>query len=429
MMGLDNRELALLVWIVVLLVVVVSYPKTREGLSGIWRQIFASKLTFIFGGILGYAIALVYGLWMLGFWTEALVPETVLWILGPGMVLVYGMVTKRDSDDFFKETLKNLFVVTLALEFVLNLYPFPLIVEILLVPVLVLLLGALAAAERDPQLQGVRRLLEIVVALVGFTLFGYTIWQILRHPANFATGENLRIFLLPILLTVAYVPLLYALHLYVGYENAFIWIRFAAEGRSRRRRAKLAVLSIYGPRARDLRAFTPYWGNQITQASSLREARRVVVQFRDWARERRLAPMREEERLARYTGVSGVDDYGRQLDQREFKETKKALRFLATAQMGWYRNQGERYRTDLLEKLQLQFERAGLPDDHGIELRITSDGQSWWAWRRIVTGWCLGVGADGPPPDEWNYDQPDPPDGPPSDEKHWTRWGADAANW
>lgn len=94
--------------------------------------------------------------------------------------------------------------------------------------------------------------------------------------------------------------------------------------------------------------------------------------------------------------MQGTDDDGRQLDQREFEETRRALRWLATCQMGWYRNRGGRYRQELLDILG-DFTKQGLPAEHGIELHVAPDGQRWWAGRQTITGWYFAIGAAGPP--------------------------------
>lgn len=116
----------------------------------------------------------------------------------------------------------------------------------------------------------------------------------------------------------------------------------------------------------------------------------------------------KKDRLTRCAGVDGVDGEGRRLDQREFEETTRALHTLASAQMGWYRNRGGRYRRDLLGILAPQFEQFGLPSDHGIKLLVAKNGQSWWAWRRTISGWCFAIGAADPPPDQWLFDGPEP---------------------
>lgn len=65
-------------------------------------------------------------------------------------------------------------------------------------------------------------------------------------------------------------------------------------------------------------------------------------------------------------------------------------------------------------------------------MRISADGQSWYAWRRTITGWCFAIGSNGPPPNQWRYDGPSPPNGFPGEDPAWgsSPFAGDAdANW
>lgn len=87
------------------------------------------------------------------------------------------------------------------------------------------------------------------------------------------------------------------------------------------------------------------------------------------------------------------------IDQREFRETRDALQWLATCQMGWYQREedGGRYRDDMLAIQNNDFTRYGLLLDHGITLRVSKDGQAWFAIRRTVAGWVFAIGASEAP--------------------------------
>jgi hypothetical protein len=135
-----------------------------------------------------------------------------------------------------------------------------------------------------------------------------------------------------------------------------------------------------------------------------------------------------EARLREYTGVQGTEEEGRQLDQREFDVTRQALQWLATVQMGCYHNSA-RYKREALDLADPS--RLGLPADHGIHMVVRDDGQAWYAWRRTPSGWCLGIGAAGPPPDQWLGDGPQPPDGFPGYDAWWGSgpFGINTVNW
>jgi hypothetical protein len=97
--------------------------------------------------------------------------------------------------------------------------------------------------------------------------------------------------------------------------------------------------------------------------------------------------------------------------------------------MGWHNNQGKRYRPYLLTRIG-DFERQGLPAEHGIVMEVRKDGQAWYAYRRTVTGWVLGIGARKAPPDQWFYDGPEPPKSYPCPGHGWGQAaGEETANW
>lgn len=428
---LDNRDLALLIWLVIALATAVLMRTGRNTLRDISKVALETQVSVIFLLMIAYGATIVWQLASLGLWTKRLIPETVLWLAGPGVVLIFRAVTSRgESETFFRYMFLATLRVTILIEFLVNLYPVHLILELVFVPVFVVLGGILALAESREEHVVPEGRLQVFMALVGLAMLSDTAANIIRDPGGFATLDTLREFLLPILLTAAFIPFIYFLAVYASYEMAFNYIDFRAPEGAKGFQAKLAlVLRLHG-RTRVIDDFTMYWGKEMAEAGSFRAAWRAASQFLASREARREAKVKEEARLVRYAGVEGADDDGQRLDQREFKETREALQALATAQMGWYRNRGGSYRLELLDILQSRFERCGLPADHGISLHVTDDSQSWWAWRRTVTGWCFAVGAAGPPPDEWLFDGPEPPSGPPGQDPAWgARWGVEAPNW
>jgi len=63
--------------------------------------------------------------------------------------------------------------------------------------------------------------------------------------------------------------------------------------------------------------------------------------------------------------------------------------------MGWYRNNpAGQYKTKVAEFMST-FAR-GLPEEHAITMEVSVDGQSWYAWRRTVSGRGFRSGCRGP---------------------------------
>lgn len=426
---LNSRELAALLWLIALAVWGATKPGVRESAIGIFQAATRPKLLAVFALFGAWIALLVLVAWRIGLWHPGMWKDTLLWSLGPALVLLINSAEATKGTGFFRRTVISLVEFTVVIELFLNLFVLPLLLELVLQPLLLVLLMLSVLAPRETDLTPVKRTVDCLFVLIGAGLTIYVTLRVVREWEQIDLGTTIRQFVLPIWLTLGALPFVYALGLYGAYELAFTWIDRETTSTRERLRAKLALVAGLRLRARDVRSYSIYHAGQTAGAASLREAFRIVLDHRSAESEKRRKKAEETRRLEENAGLTGVDAEGRQLDQREFKETREALQFLATAQMGWYRNLGGRYRPDLLEVVEASLEAEGLPPDHGIQMEVADDGQSWYAWRRTITGWCFGIGAAEPPPDQWLYDGPEPPDQFPPGGPEWCHWGQECANW
>jgi hypothetical protein len=403
---LNNRELATLFWLGVaasrLLV------RHREATVSTCRDI-ARAFRPVAAYLALYAIwisAVTYVGARVGVWDATLLKDTVLWTVLSGLGLLAGTTDALQRDDWFRRTMIASVGATAVLEFVANAKSFPLLVEVLLQPVL-FFATVLPAVARDPEHRPIRSLAGWVLGLTGFVALGWTVLAAIDQWAAIDHRQLLREAVLPVWLTVGVVVFLYPFTVYMSYEQLLKRMRLRAGDRSVWRQ-QLAVLAYAGPRlsvVRDLQSAANY---DVVQADGFRAALRAIRDVRRERRAEREAERAAAQRLIDNAGVDGWGDDGKRLDQREFKETRKALQWLATCHMGHYRHD-DRYRRDLLPIVEPHFVRDGLPEENGVVMTVASDGHSWYAYRKTVSGWYFAIGAAGPPPDEWCYDGPQPP--------------------
>ena len=424
---INNRELALLIWVTISVAALLLHRGLRLSVTrALLKPIIAIPILLLAGWVLGLAFASA----RIHLWEGELTIDITVWFFGTALVLLFSATQALNEERFVRQAILGVISVGVFVEVFVNLYVFSLWAELALLPVLAVPPMLSVVAGSGQRFASVKALIDTVLALIGFTLIAYVAFQIVTDWQEFDRTGALRKFALPIWLTIGIVPFIYLFSLYVAYDGAFTWIDFETDQRRQRWRVKLALILALRLRIRDVAEVRGYWARQAADAPTIRDAKRVMEQFKASRRQREHAALEAEERLERYAGVDGADEDGLRLDQREFKETTSALRWLATAQMGSYRNRGGRYRPELVEILKSGFEHCGLPPDHGITLWVADDGQSWWAYRRTVTGWCFAIGAADPPSDEWLYDGPEPPTGPPGEDPAWgERWGIDAKNW
>ena len=420
---LNNREIAALIWIGVAVLWAFSKPSARSSFVGVIRAFLKPQILIPLVAMLAWVgLELLIGV-RLALWNLALAKATILWTLGSAGVLLFNCAQiDSDGDDlrFFRRTILATVGVAAFVEFFVNLYVMSLLAELGFQFVVVVLSLTVVVADQKPEYKSVKVLCEWLLALIGLALLVLTARQIHLHWHQLNVPDVLLDFVLPVWLTIGLVPFLYLFSIFVAYDAAFRRINCGANDRRARWRSGLALLSAIRFRTHAVRRFTGsgYFASKLGEAQTFSAARGVIAEFLDELRRAEQAKIDEEDRLKRYCGSQELDDDGRRLDRREFAETIAALQWLATCQMGWYRREN-RYRTDMLDLLGHDFTSQGLPNESGIKLHVAQDGQSWYAWRQTVTGWYFAIAAAGPPPDQWEYDGPEPPTGYPGESSSW----------
>jgi hypothetical protein len=220
---------------------------------------------------------------------------------------------------------------------------------------------------------------------------------------------------LPVWLTLPALAFVFAFSLFANYQGQFVRIDIHTDDPKARRRAKVALLTGYGVHNHELAGFAGIAYTDLAEAKTWREARRVVTYRRAEARVAEATKDLAVARLVRYAGIAGTDWDGRPSDEREFEETKIALEFLAGVHR--HRHENGRYRRDLMELVKGIVSKT-LPDDEFV-MAVAKDRRSWFAWRLTIGGWYLGIGAVGPPTEDWVFLGDHAPGGFPSAATGW----------
>jgi hypothetical protein len=227
---LDNREIALLVWLSIGLIWLLSYRQMHASLWGLVKSVLKLRLVVGFLLMLCYVTSCVLLLWHLDIWNQGSLKPTLLWGFSAALVMVWKVVSDGTSPTkFFRQAVWGGIKVSLLLEFVVQLYVLPLLFEMFFIPIAVIIVTLLAYCEMNPQHESVKRLLNRMLATFGFIILGYAIYRLGAGFSEFWQISTVLSFLLPIVLTVLFVPFLWLVAVAVAYENVFCRLRFFVE--------------------------------------------------------------------------------------------------------------------------------------------------------------------------------------------------------
>ena len=113
-----------------------------------------------------------------------------------------------DEPALVRKLLRGSLKPTILVEFLVNLYVFPVGIELLLVPLLLLFVGMQVVVEHEPNMVQARRVVSWVLGTIGVGLMLYAALRALGDWDGFWTRENAEDFVVAPVLTLALVPFL-----------------------------------------------------------------------------------------------------------------------------------------------------------------------------------------------------------------------------
>ncbi len=238
----NNREIALLLWVVVI-VFTVLVSKMRKSLVPI-IQILTKRIFLIIFSLIGaYLFVIILLFQNLDVWQNSNLKDVLFWLFTVGLILVF-KINDAKSNAYFKGIFLSAIKWTIVLEIVVNLYSFSLFAEIIILPILVFLALTQVVAELDEKHKVVSKFLQNVIAIAGLSIFFYSLYKTIVNFDTVLTFQNLVAFLLPSTITILFIPFVYFLALYSTYESYFIHLDFMTIKKDKVKEVKKLILRI-----------------------------------------------------------------------------------------------------------------------------------------------------------------------------------------
>lgn len=427
---MTNRELAAAIIVTTVMCALMVKHDVRDALRNLLRSVVNWKVLAVIGV---YAVYVALWVWLanyVGFWNLDLIGDTVVWFVLAGFPLLFKFDEAGRDERFFRKTALSTIELGVFFGFFVNLVSLSLIGELVLQPVLVVLVMMRVLAAHESKYERTKGPIDFLLGLIVLAMSSYSLVSLFQQRDILDAENTVLSLLMTVWLPIVSLGFLFAFSLFAGYELVFVRMKSGKKTSRVSLKAKLAIVTGLNLHLREVHGFAGGWAARVKSESTFRAAVSEVRPFRAQWRRRVYQERQVAFDLRRYTGVVGADDKGRPLDKREFVETMDVLRWIASCQMGQYRNNNQRYRVDLMNVLG-DFTSHGLPKEHGIVMKVRSDGQAWYAWRRTITGWVFAIGSASKPSDQWLYDGSGTPSGYPSVDAGWDHFvaGYAAINW
>ena len=222
-MDFNNREIAIGVWLALVLLVMLHQKAIRLSLLRLLRTVLQVKIVVPLLSLLVYVSIIIALLSMIGLWSKVLLKDTVYWFVGVGLVLFGKSVEYKNFMREWNKLVKEQIGILVVLTFIMNSYTFSLPVELLLVPLAVAIVMITTVADMNKGFADIARLFGIIQAVLGWLVLIAAFAKAINDYTAFATLKSIQRFFLPFALTVFAIPFMYALALYARYDYVLVW--------------------------------------------------------------------------------------------------------------------------------------------------------------------------------------------------------------
>ncbi len=221
---LTNREIAILIWLVIFLIVGLFFSWCREQLWYVVKFFSYPKIYFFLLLFSIYVSGLCFLLSKISLWSADQLVTTFLWCLASGTYFIVDAINKQDKNAFIKKLFWSTLTISPFVEFIILKFTSSFAIEFTIVSILVILFILLFIekfpfiSERYKKLAPPKSVIETLLIIVFVFLILRLIIQIWLEPSAFFTIDSWYSFLTPILLTIGVIPLFYLF--YSNYEDA-----------------------------------------------------------------------------------------------------------------------------------------------------------------------------------------------------------------
>ena len=418
---MTNREIATLILIGLVIVWALTRADVRKSFREVIRALFNRSIVTMLLLYLAYSGLVVWLALLVGAWSMDLLKDTILIALTVGFPMVFNATSISDGGSLTRKTVRDVLGLSAILVFYVNLTSLSIIGELVIQTVasFAVMMSVFAKHQGGKSLV-IARFMDGLLVVIGLFLLAVTTAELVNGWPNIEELAGIGFTLaMSIWLPLGLLPFIYVLAFYAACESLFVALKFFNDRKTPRWKARMAILLGFRGSVRYASNFTGHWRYEIASLTTYPEARRVMGEYRSSVRVAATKKRAAVKRLRENAGVDGVSEGGRRLDQREFEGTKKLLDQLVMFQMGQHRNRLHHYNPDILAAIGRggQFD---LPDEHGVEMSVSPDGQRWYAWRRTISGWVLGAGGTKDIDERWVYEGPKPPRSYPNRSTEWT---------
>jgi hypothetical protein len=176
-----------------------------------------------------------------------LLKDVFLWVIFVGVPTCFKAAWKRIEEDLFRNMILDNLKFAVFLEFIISSFTFSLLTEMVIQPILLVLISLQSLSKTKEEWKLGKIFFDIVISIVSVVFLGFSFKTAIQVYSQEGISDYLIAFYVPVVLSICYTPLVYALAVQSKYRSLLgrITIRGANNKKVIRKR-KISVMLTCG---------------------------------------------------------------------------------------------------------------------------------------------------------------------------------------
>lgn len=222
----STREIVGFIYVGIFVLYILCHEQTRKSMVEVVKCACKVKLIIPFALMIIYTILLMLLFKRTTLWNVIYIKDIIMWVLFVGVPYSYNAVSKGDEEHYFRNLFMDNIKFIVLIEFFMGTFTFDFWIELILQAGIAFLTILQVVSGLKEETKRVQKLLDVVLAIVGFVVFYYTIKAAMGAYTDVNPIELMVSFMIPIVLSVAFIPCAYLLALVAKYETVFMRMGF-----------------------------------------------------------------------------------------------------------------------------------------------------------------------------------------------------------
>ena len=220
-----TREIATFIWFILFFCLMSINKQVRKNLIRVIKIALAPQLAIPAIIIYLYGILFCIFVSQQPMWEVEYCKDVFMWDTFAGLPLCFGAVQTQNAK-YFKRIITNNLKLTVLFECVFSTFTYSLIAELIIIPVVFIIGLMQAVADHKNEYKTIANVFQKLLLIIGFIMLAATCKHAIDEFKISQAPQMVASLIIPLILSILYIPLSYLLSLYANYQEAFIRMTF-----------------------------------------------------------------------------------------------------------------------------------------------------------------------------------------------------------